>query len=179
MRRRLLLTLPLVALAACADPAAEQLLGFGDPVRAASLAAPSMLGDTSRLQGRPSEAALAAVQLEVLTEGFHTDPRWNIEASISVLNATRLGRAELRQAIGIAPDAPPDLVIGALREASAALDAGSVARAEAALTGPAFPLGGPATLRRLSNLPRLPRVAEAAGAANVEISRRDRRTRRS
>ena len=179
MRRRRVLALPLAALAACADPAAEQLGGFGDPVRAASLAAPSMLGDTSRLAGRPSEAALAAVQLEVLTEAFQTDPRWNIEASITVLNATRLGRAEMRQAIGIAPDAPSDLVIGSLREASAALDAGSGARAEAALTGPAFPLGGPATLRRLSSLPRLPRVAEAAGAAAAEIRRRDGRVRRN
>jgi hypothetical protein len=170
--------LPLLALlAACADPAAQQLGGLGDPVRAASLAAPSMLGDTARLAGRPAAAARAAVQLEVLTEGFASDPIYAPEASIAVLNATRLGRAEMRAALGIAPDAPTDLVVAALRDAAAALDAGSRVRAEAALTGPAFPAGGAATLTRLNTLPHLPRVAEAAGAANVEIRNRDNRGR--
>jgi hypothetical protein len=82
----------------------------------------------------------------------------------------------MRRAIGIAPTAPSAAVIDQLREAAAALDSGSQVRAEAALTGPAFPAGGQATLARLSRLPFLPRVSEAAGAANAEISRLDRRT---
>lgn len=168
--RHLALLLPL---AGCtADPAAEHLFGFGDPVRGAGLNAPRLLGDTSRLVGNPAAAARAAVQLEVLHEAFRNDPRYAPSASIQALNSTRLGRAELRAAIGIAPEAPAAEVIAALREAAAALDAGSRARAEAALGGPNFPAGGAATLERLARLPYLPRVGEAAGAAYVEVQRR-------
>jgi hypothetical protein len=169
---RLLPLLALLAGCASADPAAEHLLGFGDPVRGAGLNAPRLLGDTSRLAGDPARAARAAVQLEVLHEALRNDPRYAPTASIQALHATALGRAELRAAIGIAPEAPAEAVIAQLREAAAALDAGSRARAEAALSGPDFPLGGAATLARLSRLPFLPRVSEAAGAANGEIQRR-------
>jgi hypothetical protein len=171
--RRLLAPL-LALLGGCADPAAEHLFGIGDPVRGAALNAPALLGDTSRHAGRPGRAARAAVQLEVLADAFQNDPRYAPEASGAVQHATRLGRAEMRQAIGIAPDAPPEAVIGQLREAAAALDAGSPARAEAALSGPMFPAGGSATLARLGRLPTLPRVAEAAAQANAEIRRIDR-----
>jgi hypothetical protein len=163
----------LLALGACtADPAAEHLFGFGDPVRGAGLNAPRLLGDTSRLAGNPAQAARAAVQLEVLHEAFRNDPRYAPTASIQALNTTRLGRAELRNAIGIAPDAPAETVIAQLREAAAALDTGSRARAEAALSGPNFPAGGTTTLQRLARLPYLPRVSEAAGAAHTEVQRR-------
>lgn len=170
--RRLLLSL-LALLGACADPAAEHLGGFGDPVRGAAMNAPRLLGDTSRLAGRPGQAARAAVQLEVLAEAFLHDPRYAPEASGAAQHALRQGRAEMRQAIGIAPDAPAEPVIAQLREAAAALDAGSRLRAESALSGPMFPAGGAATLSRLNSLPRLPRVAEAAGAAVAEMRRID------
>ncbi len=174
--RRLLLTL-LALLGACADPAAEHMFGLGDPVRGAALNAPRLLGDTSRLAGRPADAALAAVQLEVLENAFRNDPRYAPEASGPAQHALRVGKAEMRQAIGIAPDAPAEPVIAQLREAAAALQAGSQARAEAALSGPMFPLGGAQTLSRLNRLPYLPRVSEAAGAANAEIRRMDSRGR--
>ncbi len=163
----------LLALGACtADPAAEHLFGFGDPVRGAGLNAPRLLGDTSRLAGDPAQAARAAVQLEVLHEAFRNDPRYAPRASAHALTSTGVARAELRGAIGIAPDAPADAVIAQLREAAAALDQGSTARAEAALSGPMFPQGGAATLRRLGNLPFLPRVSEAASVAALEVQPR-------
>jgi hypothetical protein len=169
---------PLLALlGGCADPAAEHLFGIGDPVRGAALNAPALLGDTSRHAGRPGRAALAAVQMEVLAEAFRNDPRYAPEASGAAQHATRLGRAEMRRAIGIADDAPPEAVIAQLREASAALDAGSPARAEAALGGPMFPAGAAATLRRLAALPYLPRASEAAAMANAEIGRINRGAR--
>lgn len=179
MRRRLLPLLLLLG-ACTADPAAEHLGGVGDPVRGAALNAPRLLGDTSRLQGRPVDAALAAVQLEVLADAFRNDLRWAPEVSGTARASVEAGRAEMRRAIGIAPDAPAEAVIAQLREAAEALERGSRVRAEAALGGPHFPAGGAATLARLSRLPFLPRVSEAAGAANQEISRIDRRsTRRS
>lgn len=165
--------LALLALGACADPAAEHLGGFGDPVRGAALHAPFMLGDTALLAGQPARAARAAVQMEILAQGFGRNPLFSHDAPGSVQHATRLGRDEFRRALGIAPDAPPDLVIDTLRDAAAALDAGSPARAEAALSSPAYPAGPAATLARLSRLPYLPRVAEAAGAAWQEVRRRD------
>lgn len=169
----------MLILGACtADPAAEHLGGFGDPVRGAALNAPRLLGDTSRLQGRPADAALAAVQLEVLADAFHNDLRWAPEVSGPARAAVDAGRAEMRRAIGIAADAPAEAVIGQLREAAEALERGSRVRAEAALGGPHFPAGGAATLTRLARLPFLPRVSEAAGAANAEVSRRDSRTTR-
>jgi hypothetical protein len=180
MHRRSLALLPLLAplLAACeADPAARHLGGFGDPVRGAALNAPRLLGDTSRLAGRPAQAALAAVQLEVIADAFRTDPRYMHEVSGTARATVEAGRAELRRAIGIAPQAPPAMVIGQLREAATALEGSSLARAEAALTGPAFPNGGAATLAQLGRLPFLPRVSEAAGAANAEIARLDGRGR--
>jgi hypothetical protein len=167
------LLLLLLALGACtADPAADHLFGFGDPVRGAGLNAPRLLGDTARLAGNPAQAARAAVQLEVLHEAFRNDPRYAPRASVQALNSTRLARAEMRQAIGIAPDAPAEAVIAQLREAAAALDQGNPARAEAALSGPMFPQGGATTLRRLGNLPFLPRVSEAAGIAALEVQPR-------
>ncbi|WP_270935800.1 hypothetical protein [Falsiroseomonas oryzae] len=173
--RRAALALLALAAAGCTtqDPAATYIGGIGDSVRGAAIGAPALFRDTSRFAGQPAAAARAAVQLEFLEEAFRTEVPYSITASGTVLNALRVGQQEMRQAIGIAPDAPNGQVIVQLREAAAALDAGSPARAEAMLTGPAFPLGGAATLARLSALPRLPRVAEAGMAAFMEIQRMD------
>jgi hypothetical protein len=172
-----LLLLPLL-LAGCApDPAAVWLGGIGDPVRGAALNAPRMLGNTGRWAGQPAQAALAAVQLEFLAQQFRINPLYMNGVSGTTLANLDFGRAEMRQAIGIAPDAPPDAVMAQLREAAAAIEAGSPARAEAALSGPMFPLGPQATLRRLGTLPFLPAVSAAAGAANQEIQRFDRTPR--
>ncbi|MGG5822675.1 hypothetical protein [Falsiroseomonas sp. HW251] len=171
--RRLLLLLPL---AGCvADPAASWVGGIGDPVRGAALNAPRLLGDMARYRGDPAGAALAAVQLEFLDQQFRINPLYMNGVTGPTLATVRAGRTEMRAAIGIARDAPPELVIAQLREAAAEIQAGSMARADAALSGPMFPLGGEATLRRLSSLPSLPRVRDAAGAANQAITQ-DRRS---
>jgi hypothetical protein len=147
-------------------------LGFGEPVRGAALNAPSLLGDTSGLVGRPGRAALATVQLEMVADAFETDPRYRYEISGGALDAIRLGWQNFRGAIGIAPYA-----------------------ARAARR--AVPRGGPRTRRRpphtrgsragRTDVPGRrfhdapptraaappPRVSEAAGAATVEIRRLD------
>jgi hypothetical protein len=178
MRNPLLPLLALLGACATADPAADHLGGAGDPVRGAALNAPRLLGDTGVYRNRPADAALAAVQMEVLAEAFLTDPRYAPDAQGSTQHAMRLGRAELRRAIGIAPDAPADAVIATLREAAAAMTESRFGRAEAALSGPDVPVGGAEALRRLSALPTLPRVSEAAGAAVEEIRQRDAGRRR-
>jgi hypothetical protein len=174
---RALLAAAATALAACArDPAQSYLWGIGDPVRGAALNAPRMLGDTAQYAGRPAEAARALVQLEFLADAFADDPRYAPEVQPTVLFQLRQARAEAREAIGVAPDAPPEVVIEALRRAAAALDAGSEARAEAALAArDVFTLGPRATLARLGALPPLPRTRIAAGAVAAELDRLDRR----
>lgn len=166
----------LLALAACdARPGAPHLFGIGDPVRGAALRAPSTLGDTSRWAGRPVEAAEAAAELEFLANEFAVNPRYAPEANPAALQQLEAARREMRGFLGIAPDAPPELVMAGLRRAAAAMRSGSRAGAEAALSGPAFAYGPSATLGRLASMPRLPRTSEAAGGVAAEIDRLERR----
>jgi hypothetical protein len=165
----------LLLLGCSATPGAPHLFGFGDPVRGAALRAPSTLGDTSRWAGRPVEAAEAAAELEFLANEFATNPRYAPEANPAVPQQLEAARREMREFLGVAPAAAPDLVMAALRRAAAALRGGSMAGAEAALSGPAFAYGPAATLGRLASMPRLPRVAEAAGGVAAEIDRLERR----
>jgi hypothetical protein len=155
-----------LALTACsADPVGNYLGSAGDNVRGAALYAPQTLGDTSQYQGRPAEAALAAAQLEFLTSEVQTNPRVTPSVNPSLVFKLTVAQTEMRQALAISPQADATLVMTQLRRAAAALQAGSQAGAEAALSGPAFPAGPLVTLARLGNLPKLPRVAEASGAA--------------
>lgn len=164
--------------ASCAtDPGADDLWGFGDPVRGAALQAPRTFGDTSRWAGRPAEAALAAERLEFLTDQMRTNPRYAPEVNPAVTHELLEARAEMRRFLGIAPDAPPEVVVPALRRTAEALRDGSLARAEAALSGPAFTTGPLVTLARLGAMPRLPQAAAAAGLAAAEVGRLDRSRR--
>ena len=158
-----------------ATPGTPWLGGLGDPVRGAALRAPATLGDTSRWAGRPVEAAEAAADLEFLAKEFATNPRYAPEANPAVGQQLETARREMRDFLGVAPSAAPELVIAALRRAAGALRTGSRSGAEAALSGPAFVYGPSATLGRLASMPRLPRTAEAAGGVAAEIDRLERR----
>jgi hypothetical protein len=160
------------------DPVGNYLGGIGDPVRGAALYAPSTIGDTSRWAGRPEQAALAAEQVEFLASEMRSNPRYAPEVNPAVTQQLDRARAEMRGYLGIAPDARPELVIPALRRAAEALADGSRARAEAALSLPAFTAGPVETLARLSAMPRLPQTAAAAGMVSSEIGRLDRIGRR-
>ncbi|MDB5372596.1 MAG: hypothetical protein JWP04_1238 [Belnapia sp.] len=174
----------LLAMAGCAqDPSADYLGGFGDPLRGAALYAPQNLGDTSRWAGRPAEAAVAAEQLEFLTDGLPASPIYATELNPAVVQGLTTARVEMRHYLGIAPDADPQVVIASLRRAAAALRANGQAGgptngralAEAALDGPAFTAGPVGTLQRLAAMPRLPRTAEAAGLVASDFDRLERR----
>lgn len=175
-RRRLLAFFSALLLVGCsATPGTPWLGGLGDPVRGAAIRAPFTLGDTSRWAGRPAEAAEAAAELEFLANEIATNPRYAPEANPAVGQQLDAARREMREFLGVAPSAAPELVIAGLRRAAAALRAGSRAGAEAALSGPAFAYGPSATLGRLASMPRLPRVAEAAGGVAAEVDRLERR----
>ena len=164
----------LLLLGCSAAPGTPWLGGLGHPVRGAALRAPATLGDTSRWAGNPAGAAEAAAELEFLANEFHTNPRYAPEANPAVRHQLQDARREMRGYLGVAPAAEPELVMAGLRNAAAALRAGSRAAAEAALSGPAFPQGAAVTLERLASMPQLPRVRVAAGAVAAEIDRLER-----
>ncbi|MBS7789099.1 hypothetical protein KTR66_03780 [Roseococcus sp. SDR] len=171
MNRRPLLALPLIlTIAACdIDPVTDYMGGFGDPVRGAALFAPRNLGDTSRWQGDPAGAAMAAAQLEFLARSFRDNPIYNVN-NVATSQTLQSAVAEMRSYLGIAPGARNADVEILLRRASVALREGSQAQALAALTGPNFTAPPAEVLRRLGDMPRLPIVSAAAGMAANAIS---------
>jgi hypothetical protein len=143
--------------AAAAGPRAPEVNAIYGAVNAFS--------NPASLTGRPAEAALAVIRLEWLAAAV---PR-NLEFSnFSNLTGPSLAvaRREVRQALGIAQNAPPQAVIGGLDRAGAALSRGDNAAAEAALTPPVF---SPGTVARLANLPPLPQADFATRRAQHDL----------
>ncbi|MGH7212112.1 MAG: hypothetical protein ACREF1_11705, partial [Acetobacteraceae bacterium] len=76
-----------------------------DPDQAALSLAEYDFADTSRIYGRPAEAARAAAAVDYLAGAFDTQPRWAYlppDTKQEMLDA----RDGVRQALGIAPDTP-------------------------------------------------------------------------
>jgi hypothetical protein len=174
MKRRALLALPVLAAACAQDPVTDYLGGFGDPVRGAALYATQNLGNTSRWDGDPAGAAMAAAQLEFLARSFRDDPIWSTRANPATTQTLQSAVLEMRRTLGISLTAPNGAVEQLLRQASQALRAGSQARALASLSGSFFTVPPEEVLRRLGNLPRLGLVSSAAGMANEDAFRRPR-----
>jgi hypothetical protein len=152
---------------------ADAVVGAGDPTRAAIINTAYVFGNPASVAGQPDAAARAVANYEYLAVELPYGPRWR---GFSPLVSTELaqGQAELRPAIGIAPDAPAQPVVEALYAASRALRAGDRAAAERILSQPIFPAGGVATLQRLAALPLLPRANAATSMAASEMDRQDR-----
>lgn len=180
-------TLPLLAtlalLAGCVTPdlppqgyatlPPDSVQGAGDPTRAAIIGTAYAFGNPGSLAGNPAAAARAVANYEYLATELPYGPRWRgFNGPIGPLFAD--GLQELHAAVGIAPNAQAQPVVGSLYAASRAINAGDQASAERVLSNPAFPAGGAATLQRLSNLPALPRVAAATAFAAQELDRQDR-----
>lgn len=127
------------------------------------LVAAYAFGDTRRLAGRPADAARAAADLEWIAVALPQDFRWT-GANPLLFGQLRAARAELRGALGIAPDASPVAVTQRLGSAARLLDEGRRSDAAAAL-------GEEAALDRLAALPRLPRAAAATALAQAELGR--------
>jgi hypothetical protein len=106
-------------------------------------------------RGNPVAAMRAVIALEYLPGELLENPRW---VGMDRLVKMRLDQArmEVRQVLGIAPDAPPQLVVNALLWASSALMAGDQAGALHALSAPFFTLGPQQTLARFTDLPYVP-----------------------
>jgi hypothetical protein len=175
----LALSLPLLACGGPVPPHAalppDAVVGAGDPTRAAIVSTAYAFNTPASIARRPAEAARAAAQVEHLATEIPYGPRW-VEFSPNVGTHLMAARGELRSALGIAPDAPPQAVVDALYSASRALAAGDGTAAERVLPPPAF-RDGRATLARLAILPPLPRTGTATALTEREMLRVDQSSR--
>jgi hypothetical protein len=195
MRRSPLLTLGTIALGlaalglvACAGPGAgypppalvslprDAVAGAGDPTRAAVFNTAYAFGTPTVLAGKPEEAARAAANFEYLVIEIPYGARYRTLNAI-LQPELEAGRVELRQVLGVRPDASPQQVIDALYAAARAIGAGDMAAAERILANPIFTTGGATTLATLSALPPMPKVATAAVHTQQDMQRADQSDR--
>jgi hypothetical protein len=161
MRAARVLMLLLLPLAACgtlpATPATPYLPpgvfgAYQDNTIGAINYAAWAFSSPANTRGNPVAGMRAVIALEYLPGELEENPRW---VGMDSANKARMAQAalEVRQILGIRPDAPPQLVVNVLLWASSALLAGDKASALEVLSGPWFTLGPDQTLARLSNLP--------------------------
>lgn len=104
-------------------------------------------------QGRPELAARAVAAEDWLAGQFRLTPDFAEYHPVTEVSWGAL-RREVRAAIGVAPQAKSQDVIGKLFTAARALHAGDRAAALALLQPPNFSLGPEGTLHALANLPK-------------------------
>ncbi|MDR3530896.1 MAG: hypothetical protein P4L90_10125 [Rhodopila sp.] len=102
--------------------------------------------------GNPVAAAKAVIALEYLSGELRENPRWvGMDQSVKL----RMGQArdQLRQILGIHPDAPPQFVVNVLLALAWDLETGNQPAAMQMLAAPVFIQPPVRTLQILSNLP--------------------------
>ncbi len=124
--------------------------------------------DPSRTYGNPVAGAQAVLAMDYIAGQLNTSPRW---ASIGASTQQQLlqGRIQTRQAVGIAPNAPSQLVVNSLVAARNDLASGDQAAAAQALSNPAFTKGGEQTVQALANLPYIQMANVATTHASEEL----------
>jgi 8-oxo-dGTP pyrophosphatase MutT (NUDIX family) len=167
------LLLPILALlAACAaePPAPTARLPAGiiqggtDPMRYAVQQSDYVFNTTAAISA--AKRAEAAALVEFVGSNWATDIRWNTP-SPGLVGEIAAARRELREALGIAPDAAPQAIVSGLVNASR--------RLEGDTTGPGLPVEAfpdPArTLARLQAPPPLPATRLATARIRQEFDR--------
>jgi len=176
---RLPILLAGLALAACAAQPAlptatlprDAFDGIGDPTRSAVFETAYAFRGRTAVAGDPARFARVAGEVEYLAAELPYASRW-VQFSPLVGQELIAARDELRAALGISADAPPQVVVELLFAAARALAAGDDAAAQRALLPPIFP-DPAATLARLRQPPALPRTGTATALANAEMNRID------
>ena len=119
------------------------------------------------LRNRPVEAARAVAAVDYLAGQFSTSGRWQALSPIVQMQMLQ-ARMQVRQTIGIAPDARSQLVVDSLvAYANTVAATGNQADAARYLTNPAFTLGPQATEAKLQELPFLRETNIATQRANA------------
>jgi hypothetical protein len=123
-----------------------------------------------RTRDNPIDAARAVIAVEYMADELRRNPRWIGISATSTFGMVQ-ARTDTRRVLGIAPDAPPQLVVDALLRCTVALGAGDRAAAMGTLSGPMFTLPPPKTLQILSNLPYIQSANQATlQAANEQFA---------
>ena len=124
--------------------------------------------DPARTYGNPVAGAQAVLAMDYIAGQLNTSPRW---AQIGATTQMQLlqARADTRAAVGIAPNAPSQLVVNSLVAARNDLASGNPEAASKALDNPAFPKGGAQTVTALANLPYIQAANVATQAAAQEL----------
>ena len=146
----------------------DAVAGATDPLRASLALTSSVFARPQRLAGQPAVAARAIASMEFLTVDLPESGRTR-GATAAAVPQLRAALPEWRDAIGVAPDAPPQAVINQLFAAARALDNGDQAGAVQALSAPIFTRGAAATLAALNDLPPLPRTNAAAVGVSQQL----------
>lgn len=120
--------------------------------------------DPARIRNDPADAARAVAAVDYLAGELSSNPRWFAMSPITKGQMLQ-AREEVRQALGVAPGAPSQLVVDGLLGAANALAAGDRPAALAALRAPVFIWPPEQTLARLSNMPFLPTANVASQRA--------------
>ena len=128
--------------------------------------------DPARTYGNPVAGAQAVLAMDYIAGQLNTSPRWaNIPATTQM--QLLAGRTQTRQAVGIAANAPSQLVVNSLVAARNDLASGHPDAAAKDLDNPAFPAGGAHTVQALGNLPYIQMANVSTQHAAEELFRPD------
>jgi hypothetical protein len=120
-----------------------------------------------RTLNNPVEAIKAVIAIEYLADELYDNPRW-INIPLLTKERMREARADLRRDLGIAPDAPSQLVIDTLLRAAWNLQSGNPDEASRSLQVPAF-TSPQRTLQVLTDLPYIQSANLATSEAAWQV----------
>ena len=121
----------------------------------------------SRTLGNPVDAAKAVLAVDYLADELVANPRWLVVSPITKQQMLE-ARADTRRAVGIAPDAPSQLVANALLQTVSGLQTGNQAAVMQALALPVFTLPPERTMQVLTDLPYIRSANIATSEAAIQ-----------
>jgi hypothetical protein len=123
----------------------------------------------ARTRDNPVDAARASAAVDFLGGQLSSSPRW---IAVSPLTRQQMlqARADVRNVLGIVPNAPSQIVVGALLQFASAWQSGDQPAAMQPLAIPVFTQPPRQTLETLSNLPSIRSVNIATMSASRAMS---------
>jgi hypothetical protein len=146
--------------------------GFSDPDVTAVQQAQYAFAYPARTRGLPIEAARGAAGVDYMAGELSSSPRWAYMSPIIQMQMLQ-ARTELRQTLGVTPDAPSQAVVNGLLHYADARAAGDPEAATEALNPVIFTYGPARTEALLTNMPYMQEVNIATTNANVHLSPSD------
>jgi len=120
-----------------------------------------------RTLNNPVDAIKAVIAIEYLADELYDNPRW-INIPLLTKERMREARADLRRELGIAPDAPSQVVVDTLLHAAWNLQTGKPDEASRSLEIPAF-ASPQRTLQALAGLPYIQSANLATSEAALQV----------